>query len=69
MDMMLRKRNARGNDNGNAKLSATDVEQLRQRAAAGESLPKLADEMGVAHSTVWAAVTGRTWNLDAEFPS
>jgi hypothetical protein len=44
-----------------SKLTAPIVVELRQRAHAGESRRRLAQQFGVAPATVSDAVTGRTW--------
>lgn len=43
----------------NAKLSGTDVREIRRRHAAGESGPRLAREFGVNRKTVWHICAGR----------
>lgn len=50
-----------GEDHTQAKLSASDVEQIRLRSAGGESYAALGREFGVTKSTIYSAVKGRNW--------
>lgn len=43
------------------RLTGKDVIVLRERAASGESIAKLAKELGVDRTTVYCAVIGRSW--------
>jgi hypothetical protein len=51
----------RGERNGGAKLTETQVREIRHRAAAGASYSNLGAEYGVAKGTVNHVVTRRTW--------
>jgi len=57
-------RDASGSNNPNAKLDSDDVEEIRERAAGDETHAELADEFGVASSTISMIVTGRLWNYE-----
>ncbi|MBN9517401.1 HNH endonuclease [bacterium] len=50
-----------GEGNPVAKLREQDVVEMRRRSRAGETYTALAARYGVAISTVYAAVVGRTW--------
>ncbi len=52
---------AKGNNYPNAKLSDALVKELRRRHAAGESYRTLAKICSVSFTTIFFAVTGRTW--------
>lgn len=54
---------ARGERHGSAKLSATDVAEIRRRLTAGESQRSLARAHAVSQSTIWQIATGRSWNV------
>ncbi|MFF4347542.1 HNH endonuclease signature motif containing protein [Streptomyces sp. NPDC001530] len=51
----------RGVRNGNAKLSAAQVQQIRQRQQAGEQQQLLATEYGVSKAQVCRIVSGKRW--------
>lgn len=51
----------RGEATASAKLTETQVRELRRRHPA-ESLRALAREFGVSHTAVRRAIVGRTWN-------
>lgn len=53
-----RDRKAAGERNVNAKLTSAVVLEIR---ASREPTSKIAARLGLDHSTVWAARTGRTW--------
>lgn len=55
-------RQARGETNGNARLTLRVVEEIRSRYP-GESLISLGREFGVHPTTVWLAATKRRWAL------
>lgn len=55
------KRDATGENNPNAKLGNDDVEEIRERSAAGATNEELAAEFGVSSSTISMIVTGRRW--------
>ena len=46
---------------GRAILTEKQVLDIRKRAANGEKMTKLAIEHNVSHSTIWFAVTRRSW--------
>ncbi|MGE8141826.1 HNH endonuclease [Novosphingobium sp. NPDC080210] len=47
-----------GSDHGGSVLSMADVNEMRTRRAAGETLAALAEHFGVAEPTVWKITTG-----------
>lgn len=51
----------RGELNGNAKVTAEQVIQIRERVAAGELQKAVAAEFGLSGATVHAIVSGRAW--------
>lgn len=51
----------RGERNGMAKLTATAVAEIRQRAGAGEAQRRLAREFGVSRPAISAVVKRETW--------
>jgi hypothetical protein len=56
-----RRRSARGESNGQAKLTAEQVLKIRERYAAGERRQHIADELGVSWGLVNLIVTRRRW--------
>jgi len=60
-DCKLRGRIARGETDGNAKLTTQNVIDLRRRLAEGEKASRIAGELNVAATTVWAAAKKKTW--------
>ncbi len=56
-----RGRNAHGERQHLARLTAATVRQMRAAYAAGVGTPELGRQFGVHTSTAWAAVTRRTW--------
>lgn len=52
---------ARGERHGSARLTESDVREIRTRCAAGESMVAIAHEKGVARTTVWKVRARRTW--------
>lgn len=52
---------ARGERNGRARLSVPDVEEIRRRAANGETVASLAREKQVSEGAVRGIVKGRRW--------
>jgi hypothetical protein len=63
-DMTRKGRQARGEGNGRAILSAADVQELRTLAEAGGThrrVASLARQYGVSRRTLQAALTGETW--------
>lgn len=61
-DRHAKGRDARGESNGNARLTREQVEAIRQRVAGGETRQLVALDVGVAWSTVDGIVAGRYWN-------
>ena len=53
----------RGENNGNSKLTWSDVEGIRSQRAQGASLNKLALTFGVSRSNIRFIVTGSTWRI------
>jgi hypothetical protein len=60
-DKMRKGREARGERQGSARLTAPDVLEIRRRRAAGDTVESLARVFGVSPSTIWFAEIGRTW--------
>ncbi len=60
-DALARGRTARGEKNGNAKLTAADVRQIRAELANGASRRQLADHFGVSIGAVKHIALGTTW--------
>lgn len=52
---------ARGEKHGSAKLTATDVRQIRQRVSDGERQAKIAREFGVGKDLIWQIKERRIW--------
>lgn len=52
---------ARGEDNGNARLTESDVVQIRERFGKGETLPSIAKDFPMDYKNVWHVATGATW--------
>jgi hypothetical protein len=62
-DRQRRDRQAKGSRNGRSKLDADLVRDLRSRYAAGNtSYRQLADDLGMNHKTIAAAIKGVTWS-------
>ena len=55
-------KSTRGSQNSNAKLSASDVVEMRKRYMAGEGFSELATAYGVSQSTVRGIIRGSTWS-------
>ena len=53
---------ATGEASVHAKLTEVEVKEIRSRAAAGETMAKLAMVYGVSKTTVWRVVKGETWS-------
>lgn len=53
---------ARGERQGNAKLTEADVLEIRRRFAAGEMQPTLGEVFGVSSRTISKIVRGRRWH-------
>lgn len=60
-DMVARDRAARGEDNGDARLTEPQVVEIRERYAAGATQADLADEYGVTQPAVGLIVRCDTW--------
>jgi hypothetical protein len=54
-------RSPRGENHGNAKLTAEDVRQIRLRHQEGEQQKNLAAEFGISRSAVCSIIKGRLW--------
>jgi hypothetical protein len=50
-----------GDRNGRAKLSVEQIDSIRTRLAAGETVAALAREFGVSWTAVKYIKTGRSW--------
>jgi hypothetical protein len=60
-DRVLRKRSAKGERNGSAKLTAEQVDAIRERVILGESQGKLAKEFGVSQPLISGIILGKKW--------
>jgi hypothetical protein len=60
-DMVAKGRQAKGEKNGQCRLTAEQVLDLRRRASAGESIVSLAKSVPVSMAAVWLAVRGKNW--------
>lgn len=60
-DMVVHGTASRGEKCGASKLKSSDVLEIRQRYANGESLRVLANEFHVTKGSVWFIVTRRNW--------
>lgn len=60
-DKVERQRQACGEENGRAMIDESVVVEIRRRAAAGESICALAQDIGLGESATLAAVRGLTW--------
>jgi hypothetical protein len=56
----MKKRQARGQRNGNAKLSEADVERIREASLFGAKSADLAAAYGVHRYTIWSIKTRAT---------
>ena len=54
-------RRARGRSNGNAKLSAETVLEVRARSLRGESVPSLSRQLGISETQLYRIVHGVHW--------
>lgn len=61
-DMRAKGRSTGGARNPRAKLTASQVVQIRRRHAAGETIMQLSRAFGVGRGGVSLVVTGRNWN-------
>lgn len=55
------RRGSKGSKNGSAKLTESDVIEVRRRKKNGKSTTLLAKEYGLAFQSMWRIVTRRTW--------
>lgn len=55
-------KSTRGSQNSNAKLSSTEVVEMRRRYMAGEGFTELASAFDVSISTVRGIIKGSTWS-------
>ena len=60
-DMQSKGRGAKGEINGNSRLTIGQAKEIRHRTIKGESQRKLAREFNVGKSTVARVINGRTW--------
>ena len=61
MDRDAKVRQARGQLNGNAKMTDKDVLKIRAMSAAGMSNPRIAEQIGLSRITVWEITTRKKW--------
>jgi len=52
-----------GTNNGHAKLTESDVREIRARRAAGETLRSIGDRFGICNQNVSFIAARRTWRL------
>ena len=55
-----------GEDNNMAKLTAKQVEKIRELSLQGTPNKELADKFGVERGTIWSIVNWKTWNPKLE---
>lgn len=60
-DKHAKGRSARGEKDGNSKLTARDVVMIRKARASGESFTRIAARYGVWYQTIQDIIAGRTW--------
>jgi hypothetical protein len=60
-DCKAKGRDNKGIRNGRARLDEERVKRIKLRFSSGESIPSIAADFGVAHGTVHAIVTGKSW--------
>lgn len=60
-DKVAKRRQARGEHNGNAKLSSSEVAEMRALHKAGYSYKTLQSKFNVARATVWRVTSGKNW--------
>lgn len=60
-DMLAKARNSRGESRPAAKLTESDVIDIRTCRLMGATFPALAAGFGVSLGTVWQVVAGNTW--------
>ena len=53
--------NARGEKNGGAKFTETEVREVRSRCAAGETQKRIASTFGVGRHAIGEIITRKTW--------
>ena len=51
----------KGTNNTRAKLTETDVVEIKRRIATGETAKEIAPDFGVTHYTIWGIRSGKTW--------
>jgi hypothetical protein len=61
MEAKGRRRSLAGTDRSNAKLTDAIVREVRQRRSSGESIRKMASELGVDPSNLTKACNGKAW--------
>ena len=64
LDRDRKKRQARGERNGAARLTPADVVEIRAGLASGQMHRELGARFGVSRETITAIATGRTWATD-----
>lgn len=52
----------------NITMNVHQVKEARRRAAAGESVPQIAADMGLTYAPVWTAIRGITWSSICDPP-
>lgn len=60
-DTVKRGRSLTGERNHAAKLTEAKVKEARERAAQGEPVSLIAEDLGVSHPAAYNAITGRSW--------
>jgi len=63
-DCLTKARHARGERVGSAKLTASQVQQIRDLAACGEARRAIADRFGVSRSNVGLIVSRQRWRAE-----
>lgn len=62
-DCVAKRRHAFGEHNPKARLTFSDIPEIRRRLAAGDARRQIAADFGVSKSTIRQIHTGRTWRL------
>jgi hypothetical protein len=61
-DKVQKGRQAAGERNSKAKLTSSQVAEIRHAYAAGERSIRLAERFGIDRTNVWNIVSGKTWS-------
>lgn len=61
MEEKGRTRRQKGETNGQAKLTATNVREIRRRCASGKAQQVIANAFGISNQTVSDICTGHSW--------